>query len=96
MVGDLISRDMAMRENWLDETLPLAFRGHVNEMLKKLPAEDAVETVRDKDLAKAIKMLKLEYEAAKRKEFVHSPLAYALYRTWKKVDEDAGRSNRRH
>ena len=37
-------------------------------------------------LRKAISMLEAEYERAKGLEFVHNPLAYALYQVWKKVD----------
>lgn len=37
-------------------------------------------------LEKAIKMLESEYERATRLEFVHSPLSYALYQTWRNVD----------
>ena len=43
-------------------------------------------------LEKAIKMLEEEYERANRLEFVRNPLAYALYRVWKKAN--AERSNR--
>ena len=38
-------------------------------------------------LEKAIEMLKKEYERAKGLDFVRNPLAYALYHTWRKVDE---------
>lgn len=38
-------------------------------------------------LEQVIKMLEEEYERAKKLEFVWDPLAYALYHTWKKVDE---------
>jgi hypothetical protein len=38
-------------------------------------------------LEKAIELLKAEYEEAKKQSFVIKPLAYALYHTWKKVDE---------
>ena len=38
-------------------------------------------------LEKAIELLKEEYEKAKNQPFVQKPLAYALYHTWKKVDE---------
>ncbi len=38
-------------------------------------------------LEKAIELLKAEYEEAKKQEWVQKPLAYALYHTWKKVDE---------
>ena len=38
-------------------------------------------------LEKAIKMLKEEYEEAQKQKWVQNPLAYALYHTWRKVDE---------
>ena len=38
-------------------------------------------------LEKVIELLKEEYEEAKKEPFVQKPLAYALYHTWKKVDE---------
>ena len=38
-------------------------------------------------LETAIKFLKAEYEKAKLLKFVHNPLAYALYHTWRQVDE---------
>ena len=37
-------------------------------------------------LEKAIKLLEQEYERAKNLEFVRNPLAYALFRVWKKAD----------
>lgn len=37
-------------------------------------------------LEKAIEMLKKEYEKARTRKFIHSPLAYALYQVWKKAD----------
>ena len=35
---------------------------------------------------KAKKLLEEEYERAKKLEWVHDPLAYALYQVWKKAD----------
>lgn len=37
-------------------------------------------------LEKAIKMLEEEYERAKKFEWVHNPLAYALHKVWKRAD----------
>lgn len=37
-------------------------------------------------LEKAIEILRTEYERAVKLEWVHSPVAYALYQTWKKAD----------
>ena len=49
------------------------------------PTVDAVE-VEDKELLKAIKILVEQYGHSKRSDYVHSPVAHALYHTWKKVD----------
>lgn len=38
-------------------------------------------------LEKAKELLDEEYERARRLEYVHNPLAYALYQVWKKADE---------
>lgn len=40
-------------------------------------------------LNRAIKMLEEEYERAKQCDFIHNPLAYALYKVWKKADKEA-------
>ena len=37
-------------------------------------------------LQRAIKLLEIEYERAKRLDFVRDPLAWALYRIWKIAD----------
>ena len=42
-------------------------------------------------LNKAIKLIEFEYEKAKRLEWVHNPLAYALYQVWKMADKEKGR-----
>lgn len=39
-------------------------------------------------LQEAIKMLETEYERAKKLEYVHNPLAFALYRVWRKADRE--------
>ena len=39
------------------------------------------------DLEQAIKLLESEYERAKKLEWVRDPLAYALYRVWRKVEK---------
>ena len=40
----------------------------------------------DKPLEKVIKLLQREYQRAKKMEFVHKPLAYALYKVWRMAD----------
>lgn len=50
-------------------------------------ALDKASVELEKEIEKAIELLKAEYEEAKKQEWVYNPLAYALYHTWKKVDE---------
>lgn len=57
--------------------------------LADLEERNAVE-VPDKKLLKAIKLLIKQYEHSKNSEYVHSPVAHALYHTWKQVDEGRG------
>lgn len=38
----------------------------------------------------AIKLLKEEYERARKLEWVRDPVAYALYQIWKQADERRG------
>jgi len=40
-------------------------------------------------LKRAIKLLEEEYEKAKKLEWVHNPLAYALYKVWREADREA-------
>lgn len=40
-----------------------------------------------------MKLLKTEYEKALGLEFVHNPLAYALYKVWKMADGNSGESD---
>ena len=47
---------------------------------------DAVE-VEDPELLKAIKLLIKQYAHSKASDYVHSPVAHALFHTWKQVDE---------
>lgn len=37
---------------------------------------------------KAKRLLEYEYEKAKKLEWVHNPVAYALYKVWKMADVD--------
>ncbi len=38
-------------------------------------------------LEKAIKSIRTEYAEAKKRDYIHKPLSYAIYQTWKMVDE---------
>lgn len=42
------------------------------------------------ELETAIKLLKVHYEAAKKLEWVHNPVAYALYQVWRMADKKWG------
>ena len=65
----------------------------VASWLNEAPTVDAVE-VEDKELLNAIKILVEQYSHSKRSDYVHSPVAHALYHTWKTVDK-AGRRKER-
>lgn len=54
--------------------------------LEDAPTVDAVE-VTDKELLRAIKLLIKQYEHSKNSEYVHSPVAHALFHTWKQMEE---------
>ena len=41
----------------------------------------------------AIKLLKAHYEAAKNLEWVHNPVGYALYQTWKMAERKFGKDD---
>ena len=56
----------------------------VRRILAELPAVDAVPVA--KELRPAVRLLHKEYERAKKSPFVRNPLAYALYQTWKAVE----------
>lgn len=56
----------------------------LNFYIEDCDLED-VEPV-SKELRKTVKMLRAEYEKAKKQPFVREPLAYALYHVWKMVD----------
>lgn len=53
--------------------------------LRELPADDVVEVL--KELRPAVRLLCKEYERAKKNPTVRNPIAYALYQTWKAVDD---------
>lgn len=56
------------------------------EFIQGFRTADAVE-VPDKELLKAIKLLITQYAHSKASDYVHSPVAHALFHTWKQVDE---------
>ena len=53
--------------------------------LDEIPAADVAEVV--KELRAAVRFLHKEYERAKKNPIVRNPIAYALYQTWKAVDD---------
>lgn len=62
---------------------------HRDDILAAIAAQPTVDAVEvpDKELLKAIKLLIKQYEHSKNSEYVHSPVAHALFHTWKQVDE---------
>lgn len=40
------------------------------------------------ELEKAIKILREEFEKTRNNSYIHKPVAYALYHTWKRVEEN--------
>ena len=61
--------------------------GHRNKWAMKVtPAADAV-IIPDKELRRAVNLLIKQYEHSMNSEYVHNPVAHALYHTWKQVDE---------
>ena len=38
-------------------------------------------------LEKAIESIRTEYAEAKKRDYIHKPLSYAIYQTWKMVDK---------
>lgn len=87
----LIDADALMKAiksfRWIGvpSTLKLMF-DYLKIIIRDQPTVDAVE-VPDKELLRAIKLLIKQYEHSKNSEYVHSPVAHALYHTWKQVDE---------
>ena len=60
-----------------------------NAIINAIDSVDAVDAVEvnDKELMSAIKMLIKQYARSKQSEYVHSPVAHALFHTWKQVEE---------
>lgn len=59
--------------------------GKVARWLDEATTVDAV-LVTDPELLKAIKLLIKQYGHSKQSEYVRSPVAHALFHTWKQVD----------
>lgn len=60
--------------------------GDFRKAIENAPTVYAVE-VEYPDLLKAIELLIKQYDHSKASEYVHNPVAHALYYTWKQVDE---------
>lgn len=54
--------------------------------IRRCCAADVVEV--EPELRKAVKLLHEKYKKAKQAPFARDPLAYALYKTWKAVEEE--------
>ena len=46
------------------------------------------------DIDRALKLVKVKYEAARKVSYIRKPLAYALYQVWKLVDQKEGSEKR--
>ena len=55
-------------------------------VIANVPIVDAV-MIPDKELLRAVNLLLKQYEHSRKSDYVHSPVAHALYHTWKQVDE---------
>lgn len=64
----------------------LRFEPEAVYTLEGLRRVDAV-VVEDKKLLEAIRILVKQYDHSKQSEYVHNPIAHALYHTWRQVDE---------
>lgn len=53
---------------------------HLPKVQKQIPVTEELE--------KAIKILREEFEKTKNNAYIHKPVAYALYHTWKRVEEN--------
>lgn len=59
--------------------------GRARKLIEEAIAADVVEVL--KELRPAVRLLCKEYERAKKNPTVRNPIAYALYQTWKAVDD---------
>lgn len=64
---------------------PLQYDDVLAIIAKEKPVDAVVVT--DKKLLKAVKALMKQYEQSSQAEYVHDPIAHALYHTWKQMDE---------
>lgn len=58
--------------------------------IREMPAADVAEVVRRKDCdawKKAMSIIDKKYAEAKKLPFIRDPLAWALYHTWKELDD---------
>lgn len=88
-------KHLIYKEDLLNEVLDhfgidLAYLGKdlqfCQEAIEMAPTVNAV-VVEDEKLLKAIKMLIKQYAHSKASEYVHSPVAHALFHTWRQVDK---------
>ena len=87
--GEIVENCFVLRPG-KDPAAVEALRAYAEATDNKTLSEDIInwvgKPVEYKQLQKAIKMLESEYERASHLDFVHDPLAYALYHVWKNVD----------
>lgn len=56
--------------------------------IQQVPREKTESIHVAEELRKAIKILNEEYEIAKKNSYIHNPIAWALYHTWKRIEEN--------
>ena len=101
-MADYIRRDLAKKRfskrlMWLKEDVHDEYSGALLdgcetdiELLDEIPAADVAEVVRSKDCdawKKAMSIIDKKYAEAKKLPFIRDPLAWALYHTWKELDD---------
>lgn len=79
---------MGMTKKQLVEYVRMA---EYNQEVAEAALDQQAQNVKDwepihPELKKAVKLLHVKYEAAKKQPFVRDPVAYALHKTWKQID----------
>ena len=85
-VYEYVKRNIIADGKPVDASLVKNIMLRFEKALNNVPSADVAPVM--PELRRAVKLLHLEYEAAKRNPIVRDPLAYALFQVWKAVDGD--------
>lgn len=85
-VYEYVKRNIIADGKPVDASLVENIMLRFEKALNCVPSADVAPVM--PELRRAVKLLHLEYEAAKRNPIVRDPLAYALFQVWKAVDGD--------